>query len=95
MTFHRVIRTPIDSAASEHEYRLRMLVAMGPCTSSSRTGTAMTPNVLTTSADGSLPDPALARQAPTAASHTVGTYMPSEDAQNPDRDDAPTRTNRL
>lgn len=55
----------------------------------------MTPNVLTTSADGSLPDPALARQAPTAASHTVGTYMPSEDAQNPDRDDAPTRTNRL
>ena len=48
--FQRAARTPIDNAASEQEYRFRMFVAIGPCTSSSSTGTAITPKVLTTNA---------------------------------------------
>ena len=30
VTFHRAARTPIDRAANEQEYRLRMFVAIGP-----------------------------------------------------------------
>src|ERR1700742_3267326 len=95
VTFQRAARTPIERAASEQEYRLRMFVAIGPCTSNSSTGTAITPNVLTTSAEGSLPPPALARQAPSVASHTVGMYMPSAEDQNTAREDTLTRTKRL
>jgi hypothetical protein len=72
-----------------------MFVAIGPCTRSSSTGIAMTPKVLTTRVDGSLPRPALARHAPSAASQTVGRYMPSEDDQNTARVEAVTRTNLL
>ncbi|MCP9947373.1 hypothetical protein LUX33_02060 [Actinomadura madurae] len=95
VSFHRAMRMPTDRAASEHEYRFRMLVATGPCMISSRIGTAMIPKDSATRLEGSVPPPALARQAPSAASHTVGTYMPSAVDQNTDRSEAAVRTKRL
>jgi hypothetical protein len=44
---------------------------------------------------GSLPPPALARQAPSAASQTVGTYTPSAVDQNTDRSEDFVCTKRL
>ena len=72
-----------------------MLVATGPCMISSRTGSASAPKVPITRVEGSPPLPALARQAPRTASHTVGTYMPAAVAQNTDFSEASVRTNRL
>src|SRR3954447_23434848 len=54
VTFQRAVRRPTESAASEHEYRLRMLVAIGPCMINSSTGIVITPKTEATSLDGSV-----------------------------------------
>src|SRR3954447_6787822 len=77
VTFQRAVRRPMDSAASEQEYRLRMFVAIGPCMTSSSTGIVITPKTEATSCDGSVSVPDEAMEAPSVASQTVGTNIPS------------------
>ncbi|MNN75359.1 hypothetical protein D3C81_1916560 [compost metagenome] len=59
-----------------------MLVATGPCSSTSSTGSAMTPNTAMISCAGSVPPPAEAIAAPRNASHTVGMNMPRNVERN-------------
>src|SRR5262249_58379536 len=71
-----------DSAASDAEYRFRMFVAIGPCATRNRIGTDAAPNAADTMSAGSPLLPALATDAPTNASHTVGMKIPSDVDQN-------------
>ena len=64
-------------AASAAEYTLRMLVAIGPCSTSNRTSKLVAPpNTALTILAGSVSSVTLAIVAPRTASHTVGTNMP-------------------
>src|SRR5215217_2245776 len=90
LTIHRFSLMSSESAASDAEYRLRMLVATGPCmtTKSTRIETPV-PKAAVTIAAGSASAVTLATEAPTNASHTVGTKTPSEVDQNTFRSGVP------
>jgi hypothetical protein len=54
-----------------------MFVATGPCMTRKRIRIAVLPNAALTRAAGSVSVPALAIEAPTKPSHTVGTKIPA------------------
>ena len=55
----------------------RMLVAIGPCRTSSSTGMASAPNTATISFPGSASCPMVATEAPSTPSQTTGMNCPS------------------
>src|SRR5918911_2172921 len=88
-TIHRFARMSSDNAASVDEYRFRMFVATGPCMIRNSTGIEKPPNAAATRSAGSASVPALATDAPTNASQTVGMKTPSAVDQNTFRSPVP------